>query len=419
MRVKKMTSAALVFLMLPLLISRGLPEPESSVAPMETAEREALYVVIQDLIGEWWNGSELYPDPCGWTQIQTTIPSSNWEKLAGSLENLEFRSNQGLFGEIPPNLGQLSNLQSLVLVENSLSGGLPGELGRLVHLKRLMLAGNRFSGRIPASLCDNLRELLILDVSRNSLAESLPSSIGSLSSLLKLDLSSNHLHGNLPRELGNLKQLTLLDLRNNNLSGGLPKSLPGMESLHDLLLAHNPWGGSLLEFGWESLRNLTTLDLCHAGLTGTIPEAIASLNSLRYLALDHNNLSGSVSSKFAALPSLSAFYLNGNNLTGKLEFPAELYRRMGRRFAAWGNPKLCYDSTGSIVLFGVAQCKQEQEAVTRNYDWNSNTKVDDANADEKSVLLASFWIPAASVSSIWWGIVVQEVAVMFLLVVFW
>ena len=43
---------------------------EISVAPMVRTEREALYSTIQGFVGNWWNGSDLYPDPCGWTPIQ-------------------------------------------------------------------------------------------------------------------------------------------------------------------------------------------------------------------------------------------------------------------------------------------------------------------------------------------------------------
>ena len=40
------------------------------VAPMEKTEKEALYSAVQGFVGNWWNGSGLYPDPCGWTPIQ-------------------------------------------------------------------------------------------------------------------------------------------------------------------------------------------------------------------------------------------------------------------------------------------------------------------------------------------------------------
>lgn len=40
---------------------------------MEKREQEALYFAIQGFVGKWWNGSEIYPDPCGWTPIQVIL----------------------------------------------------------------------------------------------------------------------------------------------------------------------------------------------------------------------------------------------------------------------------------------------------------------------------------------------------------
>jgi hypothetical protein len=80
-----------------------------------------------------------------------TILSKNWEKLAGNLETLEFRTNHGLIGKVPTSLGSLIRLQSLVLLENNLSGELPRTVGNLIKLKRLVFAANWFHGRISGN----------------------------------------------------------------------------------------------------------------------------------------------------------------------------------------------------------------------------------------------------------------------------
>ncbi|KAL0327051.1 UNVERIFIED_CONTAM: Piriformospora indica-insensitive protein 2 [Sesamum angustifolium] len=262
-------------------------EDESVGAPMKRTEVEALYSAVQAFVGKWWNGSDLYPDPCGWTPIQApegsfilqllcfprrypvSIPTQNWEVLAASLESLEFRSNLGLTGRIPSTFGELKNLRSLVLLENGLTGELQANLGNLINLRRLNL-GNSFTGRIPENFV-GLNSLLILDMSRNSLSGSLPLSFGGLNSLLKLDLSYNKLEGKVPEELGNLKKLTLLDLSNNRFSGGLTKSLQNLCSLEELALSNNPTGGDLMSLEWQNLRGLAALDLSNMSLTGGIP----------------------------------------------------------------------------------------------------------------------------------------------------
>lgn len=347
----------------------------------------------------------------------TTIPSQNWNKLS-SLETLEFRLNKGLSGQIPPVLGQLVNLKSLVLTENSLNGELPWEIGNLVHLKRLTLSSNQLSGQVPASLGANLAELLIMDISNNSLTGPLPSSLGGLTSLLKLDLSNNFLTGSLPQELCKLKNLILMDLRSNNFSGGLSPSLLGIPSLQDMLLSNNPLGGSIKEFNWESLNNLTHLDLSNMGLVGEIPDSITELKKLRFLALDNNQISGFVSPKLAEMPSISALYLNGNNLAGELRFSEEFYRRMGSRFASWNNPNLCYVfKAGNTTVKGpegVRKCNHGQNRTAHNLNTgNISDLVETTQSSDH--MASSIGIRTGSIVSYMWMNILEIVLINFLI----
>ncbi|KAK8948551.1 Piriformospora indica-insensitive protein 2 [Platanthera zijinensis] len=415
---KKTTALQAILLLLQLLCFGVSSQSDSLTATMDGEERQFLYSAIQGFVGKWWNGSNLYPEPCGWTPIQgvfcdlfdngmwyvtsikigpifdnslkcsknaafssnlfrlknlkrlslvdcfhqpTNFPSMQWSELSSTLKTLEFRSNKGLVGDIPSVLGQILSLQSLVLTENSLTGEIPWELGNLVSLKRLSLSSNQLSGPLPISLGANLSGLLIMDISSNSLSGPLPSSLGRLSSLLKLDLSNNFFSGDLPPELCNLKNLTLLDLGNNGFTGGLQPCLQVMIFLQDMVFSDNPLGGGMKELDWKKLEKLVHLDLSNTTLVGEIPDSITELKKLRFLALDNNRLCGSVSPKLATMPSLSSLYLHGNNLSGELEFSVGFYKRMGRRFASWRNPNLCYrfpavNSAGEEGPAGVEKC---------------------------------------------------------------
>ena len=54
-----------------------------------------------------------------------------------------------LTGEIPSELGSLTNLTHLRLDGNQLSGEIPSELGRLMKLEVLYLSGNLLTGCVP------------------------------------------------------------------------------------------------------------------------------------------------------------------------------------------------------------------------------------------------------------------------------
>ena len=94
-----------------------------------------------------------------------------------------------LTGEIPTELGDLSNLQWLVLASNQLTGGIPTELGSLSSLQSLDFSVNQLTGEIPSEL-GNLSNLQRLYLNDNSgLSGPLPGPFTGLTSLTYLDLS--------------------------------------------------------------------------------------------------------------------------------------------------------------------------------------------------------------------------------------
>ncbi len=259
-----------------------------------------------------------------WQPWDLNQPMNNWIGVTlnenGCVTSLKLF--YGLNGNIPPELGNLSNLTYLHLAGNQLSGNVPTELGNLTNLTYLNLADNQLSGSIPPEL-GNLSNLTHLDLSYyNQLSGSIPLELSNLANLTYLDLGTNQLSGSIPTELGNLSNLTYLNLVANQLSGNIPIELSQLSNLTLLNLAHNELTGTIpLEFG--DLSDLTYLSLAVTQLHGTIPLELGNLSNLEVLDLAQiYALTGGIPSELGNLSQLRVLSLRSNPLGGSI--PPEL-----------------------------------------------------------------------------------------------
>ncbi|CAL9777577.1 unnamed protein product [Musa acuminata subsp. burmannicoides] len=128
-------------------------------------------------------------DPCSWRMV--TCTSDGYVSALGL-------PSQSLSGKLSPGMGNLTNLQSVLLQNNAISGPIPAEIGKLEKLQTLDLSNNQFGGTIPSSLGD-LKNLNYLRLNNNSLSGSCPDSLSNIKGLTLVDLSYNNLSGSLPR----------------------------------------------------------------------------------------------------------------------------------------------------------------------------------------------------------------------------
>ena len=317
------------------------------------------------------------------TNWLTGAPLGQWYGVEtdanGRVMLLYLGSNQ-LSGEIPAELGNLTNLAVLYLGNNQLTGcvpaglrhvayndfaelGLPfcgsegvaGDGAALVALYNatdganwtnntnwltdaplyqwhgvsagangrvmlLYLGSNQLSGEIPAELAD-LTSLEALFLSDNGLSGEIPMELSSLTNLTRLSLSQNQLTGHIPLELGSLTNLEILDLRSNQLTGTIPMELGSLTNLEILDLHSNQLTGTI-PMELSNLISLTELDLSENRLNREIPGELGNLTNLTHLYLYENELSGEMPMELGSLANLYELWLANNQLSGGI--PAEL-----------------------------------------------------------------------------------------------
>ena len=130
------------------------------------SQREALVALYNATDGGNWTNN---------TNWLTDNDISTWHGVNvsdGSVTYLSLRTNN-LTGELPVELGNLTELTHLDLNYNRLSSSIPVELGNLTNLTLLKFSGNALSGEIPVEL-GNLAKLRTLAFDHNALSGEIP-----------------------------------------------------------------------------------------------------------------------------------------------------------------------------------------------------------------------------------------------------
>ena len=343
----------------------------SSCAPMDSAEDRAVLV-------ELYNAT----DGANWTNNTNWLSDRPIRAWHGVTNDASGRVNElllvrnGLTGELPADLGDLTNLVGLWLSDNQLTGELPHSLTGLTMLQWLFFGSNaglcaptdepfqtwlrgiaNWSGEFCAvedspedravlvalynatdgdNWTDNTNWLsdepmrdwhgvttdiegrvAVLDVGDNQLTGEIPPGLGTLSNLTELWLGTNQLMGDIPTELGDLSSLTMLDLGDNQLTGEIPTELGDLSNLRELWLDNN----RLMEeipTELSDLSKLTRLELGGNDLTGEILPGLGDLSNLTHLSLGENELTREIPADLGDLTNLVWLWLSDNQLTGEL-----------------------------------------------------------------------------------------------------
>ena len=206
----------------PTATSGPTPAPTATSAPPPTLtpaemDRVALIALYEATGGPGWANSAHWASQAPLHQWYGVTVSTR-----GRVTELSLQENR-LTGELPAELGDLSELRNLRLWSNELTGEIPPEVAHLTELEQFAVGGNRLHGLIPEWLAD-FRNLSELHMSTNSFTGPLPPWLGELP-LRRLILGNNRFEGDIPEELGNLRNLRAFWLGGNNLTGCIPDEL--------------------------------------------------------------------------------------------------------------------------------------------------------------------------------------------------
>ncbi|CAN6546740.1 unnamed protein product [Malus baccata var. baccata] len=190
----------------------------------------------------------------GWTSSGGDPCGESWKGVTceGSAVVAVEVSGLGLSGTMGYLLSDLLSLRKFDLSDNNFHDTIPYQLPP--NLTSLNLARNNFTGNLPYSIA-NMVSLSYLNVSRNSLSQSIGDIFAHLVSLATLDLSLNNFTSDIPSSLSSLSNLSSLYMQNNQLTGSL-NVLTGLP--------------------------LTTLNVANNHFSGWIPRELSSIRTFIY-----------------------------------------------------------------------------------------------------------------------------------------
>jgi Leucine-rich repeat (LRR) protein len=256
--------------------------------------------------------------------INTSKEYINIPSEIGNFLNLQYLTIDSLTGykltgQIPDEIYNLTNLESLKIVNNFLDCNISQNIQNLTNLQTLILSNNNLNGIIPDGI-QHLTKLQTLNLSNNNLNGIIPDEIKHLTNLSELQLSNNNLtNTNLNIILLDLTKLDKIYLNGNLFKGNILEILNSIVKVPEILLLQNNYLTFNFNFNFNGDDDYYTLlghNIMHSMIEGytrhlnlkgnlfffsTYVCKIYNSNPESYINLVHKNLN-----------SLTTDYVNAN-----------------------------------------------------------------------------------------------------------
>ena len=311
-------------------------------------------------------------------KLSGTIPRESLVRMKSLVKiQLCCQMGEALTGEIPRDIGNLTELQVLSLGQNKLNGSIPESTGRLKKLWFLDLETATLSGGFENLF--SLSSLRYLHVSLAGLQGTLPDEFGLFfPEMIQCLLPGNHFTGQIPSTVGNMTKLQHLDLANNHLSGQIPKSIGSLPVLQVADFSENQFTSleSGLKFNYHSMEVLSLAGnrKLTMNFTGLL-EALEPINvSLRILNISDCNFFGKISTKLWDFRNVILLDLKNNRLSGELPKPTDNFFMV-----------LLYFHASANNLSGEIPAQFARLQMLQFLDVSENPLMHDTDMDEKNL----------------------------------
>lgn len=301
---------------------------------------------------EWTGGGRLNSYP--WA---INRPITEWSGVTTELINGELRVTglnlsrvSGMKGELPNDIGYLSELTELSISADELTGKIPVQIALLSKLTDLQISAQTTShatweiteeykrltnlesltigsiepeeiSKNPLALIYQLNSLKSLTLNLPYVSGTMASGISALSNLEKLNLRMPNITA-LPTDMGELSSLKELTLSAGRVTA-LPSDLTKWSSLEELTISAIR-NTLQLPASFKNLVNLKLIDFGSLNLAFDGNELFANMSKLERLYLSYNRISGSID-WLAGKPNLEMMQIDQNEGAIHGEIPAQIY----------------------------------------------------------------------------------------------